>query len=117
MQAHPEFMQDHFRELLKNLEKPILHNAIKRNTVRLLQDISIPEKYQGEVMNLCFTYVENPAEAVAIKAFSLTVLGNLSKQYPEIIPEIKLLIADQLAQQTAAFKSRARVLLKQFEGS
>ncbi len=110
---HPVFIKTNFSKLLKNLQKPNLHDSIKRNSIRLLQHVHIPEKYQGEVMNICFQYVENPAEAVAIKAFSLTVLGNLAKKYPEILPEVKLLIEDQLPHQTAAFKSRAKVFLKQ----
>jgi len=115
VEVYPEFIQHHLEELLQNLEKPNLHDAVKRNTVRILQEIPIPEKYHGQVMNICFGYVENPTEAVAIKAFSLTVLGNLAIQYPEIIPEIKLLIEDQLPHQTAAFKSRAKRLMKQFK--
>ena len=112
VEAHPEFIKDNFAKLLKNLKKSNLHNSIKRNSIRLLQHVAIPKKYQGPVMNYCFEYLESPTEAVAIKAFSLTVLGNLAKQYPEIIPEVKLLIEDQLPHQTAAFKSRAKVFLK-----
>ena len=111
--AHPEFIKKHWTALIKNLQKPNLHNAVKRNSIRLLQDIKIPKKYQGQIMDICFKYVESPTEAVAVKAFSLTVLGNLAKQYPEIIPEIKLLIEEQLPHQTAAFKSRAKVFFKQ----
>lgn len=110
--AHPGFITKHWAQLLKNLQRPNLHNAVKRNSIRLLQDIIIPKKYQGQVMDICFKYLESPAEAVAIKAFSLTVLQNLSKQYPEIIPEIKLLIQEQLPHQTAAFKVRAKVFLR-----
>jgi hypothetical protein len=40
------------------------------------------------------------------------VLSNLAKQYPEIIPEIKLLVEEQLGRQTAAFKNRAKMFLK-----
>ena len=112
VEAHPEFIKDNFSKLLKNLEKPDLHDSVKRNSIRLLQHVAIPKKYQGQVMNYCFEYLESPSEAVAIKAFSLTVLGSLAKQYPEIIPEVKLLIEDQLPRQTAAFKSRAKVFLK-----
>ena len=65
-------------------------------------------------MDACCKYVESSTEAVAIKAFALTVLGNLAKKYPEIIPEIKIIIEDQLAHQTAAFKSRAKKFLKKF---
>lgn len=109
---HPQFIKKQFKPLIKNLYKAGIHNAIKRNTVRILQEIDIPKRYQGEVMNLCFEYVASPTEAVAVKAFSLTVLAKMAKLYPEIIPEIKLLIEDQLPNQTAAFISRAKHLIK-----
>ncbi len=112
--AHPSFMKKNFEKLITNLNKPNLHDSIKRNTVRLLQQIEIPEKLEGVVMEICFNYVESPKEAVAIKAFSLTILGKLAKKYPEIIPEIKLLIEEQLTHQRAAFKSRAKKFLKEF---
>jgi hypothetical protein len=111
--AHPNFIAKHWGRLIKNLQKPNLHNAVKRNSIRLLQNITIPKKYQGQLMDICFKYVASPTEAVAIKAFSLTVLSNLAQQYPEIIPEIKLLIEEQLGRQTAAFKSRAKIFLKE----
>lgn len=112
---HPEFIKKQFGALVNNLHKPGIHNAVKRNTLHILQGIEIPEKYQGEVMNLCFQYVESPTEAIATKAYSLTVLGNLAKLYPEILPEIKLMIDKQLPNQRAAFKSRAKRLLKSIE--
>ncbi|CAN5254106.1 hypothetical protein BH11BAC5_BH11BAC5_20150 [soil metagenome] len=113
VEAHPAFMKNNFESLLNNLQQPGLHDAVKRNTIRLLQYVDIPEKFQGKVMDICFAYVAAPTEAVAIKAFSLTVLGNLAKIYPEILPEIKLLIEEQLPHQTAAFKSRAKHFLQQ----
>ena len=109
--AHPEFIKKHWAALINNLQQPNLHNAVKRNSIRLLQDIDIPEKYQGPIMDLCFKYVESPTEAIAVKAFALTVLTNLAKQYPEIIPEIKLIIEDQSPCFTAALKVRAKKFL------
>ena len=110
---HPSLIKKRFHELIKNLQKPGIHDAVRRNTVRILQEIDIPKKYHGEVMDCCFRYVESPTEAVAVKAFSLTVLGKLAKLYPDILPEIKLLIEQQLPHQTAAFISRAKGLLKE----
>ena len=109
--AHPKFIQKHFSKLLKNLQKPKLHNSVKRNTVRLLQDISVPKQFQGELMNICFDYISSPDEAVAVKAFALTVLDNLSKQYPEIKSELKTIIDDRWDYESAAFKSRAKKIL------
>ena len=86
--THPELMNGNFDKLLSNLKKANLHDAIKRNTVRLLDAIEIPVKYEGRIMEICFTYLESPGEAVAVKAFSIGILGKLAKKYPEIIPEI-----------------------------
>lgn len=110
--AHPKFIQKHFSKLLKNLQKPGLHNAVRRNTVRLLQDVNIPQKFQGQVMDLCFDYINSPTEAIAVKAFALTILDNLSQQYPEIKPELKTIIEDRWDYETAAFRSRAKKILK-----
>lgn len=112
--AHPSLMKKNMGKLIRNLQKPDIHDSIKRNTLRLLQSADIPLKYEGIIMNTCFEYIENPKEAVAIKAFSLTILGRLAKKYPEIISEIKLLIEDQAPVQTAAFTSRAKKVLKEF---
>ena len=91
----------------------MLHDAVKRNTLRLLQAISIPQRFHGEIMSLCFDYIASPDESAAIKAFSLTVLQNLSKQYPEIKQELKTIIEDRWEYESAAFKSRAKKILKQ----
>ncbi|MFT3751168.1 MAG: hypothetical protein QM768_22845 [Agriterribacter sp.] len=113
--AHPGLIRKHLKKIILNLKKPGIHNAVKRNTIRLLQAVEIPESLHGGVMDLCFQYIADPKEMVAVKAFSLTVLANLAKQYPEIIPELKLIILDQMPHETAAFKSRAQKILKQFD--
>ncbi len=114
VQDHPQLIKKHFGKLIKKLERKDIHDAVKRNSVRLLQYVNIPEKYHGQVMDICFRFISTPAEAVAIKAFSNTVLQNLAKQYPEIINEIKLVIEERWDYETAAFKSRAKKLLKEF---
>jgi hypothetical protein len=109
---HPHFIKKHFSKLIKNLHKPGIHDSIKRNSVRLLQHIEIPKKFHGEVMDICFHYISSPNEPVAIKAFSLTILQNLSKDYPEIKNELKLVIEDRWPHETAAFRSRAKKILR-----
>jgi hypothetical protein len=112
--AHPGLIKKHWKKLVGNLHKPNIHNAVKRNSLRLLQDIEIPEAYEGEIMDICFAFAGSPTEAIAVKAFALTVLGNLAKKYPDIIPELKVLIEDNMPHATPAFKSRAKKLLKEF---
>src|ERR1700704_2181243 len=54
VRAHPELIKPYFKPLLDNLGRKDLHVAVARNTLRLLQDVTIPKKFQGRVMNACF---------------------------------------------------------------
>ena len=114
---HPELFHSSLDVLIDNLESRELHNAVKRHTMRILETITIPVQLHGKVMKCCFEFVESPSEAVAVKAYALTILGKLALAYPDIIPEITLVIEEQLPTQTPAFKSRAKHLLKAFTRS
>jgi hypothetical protein len=113
--AYPILINKHWKTLMLHLKKPNLHDAVKRNSIRFMQEIDLPEKHHGAIMDLCFTYLESPKESLAVKVFSMSVLANLAKNYPEIKPELKLLIEDQLPHQSAGFKSRAKKVLKALE--
>jgi hypothetical protein len=47
-----------------------------------------------------------------VKAFSLSILSNLSADYPEIRGELKIIIEEQWEHATPAFRSRAKKILK-----
>jgi len=112
VQRHPELITPYYRQLLDNLGRKDIHVAVVRNTVRLLQDVSIPKRWHGRVMSVCFEFVEDPATPIAVKAFALSILSNLSAKYPEIKGELKTLIESQWEQATPAFRSRAKKILK-----
>jgi len=109
---HPELIRKHLGRLIKNLEKQGLHDSVKRNSVRILRDLDIPERYHGQVMNTCFRFIESPDEAVAIKAFSLIILEKLLPQYPDIKNELKLIIEERWEYEKPAFRGRAKKILK-----
>lgn len=111
-EKNPSLMQPHIKTLVAQLDRTDVHAAVIRNSVRILQQIEIPEAYHGDVMNACFKFIETPSTPAAIKAFSLTVLHRLSAIYPDIKAELKLIIEESYEQETAAFKSRANHLLK-----
>lgn len=111
----PHLIQPYLKELIDQLDKKDKHNAVIRNTVRILQDIEIPEQYHGKLMNNCFGFIEEPKTPVAIKAFSLTILFNLCKIYPEIKQELILIIEDNMLHAAPAFKSRGRKILLQLK--
>lgn len=115
-QEHPSLVLPHLDKLLALLEDPRVHNAVTRSIVRMLQYVTIPERYQGPVMNCCFDFIASPTQPAAVKAFSLTILEHLADSYPDIIPELKLIIEEQWPHETPAFHVRARRILKKFSG-
>jgi hypothetical protein len=110
--SHPELIKPYFSQLLVKLKRPDVHDAVRRNTVRLLQDVDIPRRYHGQIMETCFGFIQSLDTAGAIKAFSLSILSNLAKSYPGIIPELQLIIRDRWDYEKAAFRSRAKKILQ-----
>ncbi|HEX6890773.1 MAG TPA: hypothetical protein VF141_08770 [Chryseolinea sp.] len=106
VERHPELILPHLGRILKHLSRPGVHDAVKRNTVRLLQFIKIPPRYLGAVADLCFRYLSDRKEAIAVRVFSMTVLSNMVSIEPGLREELKLLIEDELPYASAAFRSR-----------
>ena len=113
VEKHPELISPYIKRLLNNLSRKGVHNAVIRNTMRLLQYVAVQPKYHGQLMNICFELIQSNEMPVAPKAFSLSILHNMSVQYPEIIPELKLIIEDRWEHETVAFRTRAKKILKQ----
>lgn len=112
MIGEPRLLIPHIDALVARMATPGIHPAAKRNVVRALQYIDLPESVHGAVMNICFDLLADPAETIAVRCFSMTVLGNLTKYYPEIKPELRIIIEDALQQEpSAGFKNRGEKLL------
>lgn len=110
---HPELIAPHLPAMVQRMEDAGIPVAVKRNVIRVLQFLPIPPALHGPVMNHCFTFLADPAETVAVRAFSMTVLAHLAKDYPDIKQELRLILEDQLAQKNSpGFASRARKVLK-----
>ena len=109
---NPDLIKPYIKDLVAQLTRKDVHDAVIRNSVRILQQIEIPEKLHGELMNNCFSFIESATTPVAIKAFSLTTLFNLSKIYPEIKNELRIIIEERWNNETAAFKQRGKKILK-----
>jgi hypothetical protein len=115
VERHPGLILPHLGQILSAVTKPNSHDAVKRNTVRLLQFIDVPSRYRGRVADLCFTYLQNRKEPIAVRVFSMTVLHNLAKHLPDLQRDLRLLIEDELPYASPAFRSRARGILKEMD--
>jgi hypothetical protein len=107
----PELLKPYMRSMVAKLENP-LHSAIVRNTLRTWQDMQIPEVYMGEIFERCIQYIANPKEAIAVRAFSITVCANICKTYPELFIELDLILTEIIGYETsAAVLHRAKKIL------
>jgi hypothetical protein len=111
---HPQWMLPFMEQMIAYLKTP-KHDAVVRNTVRLWQNMEIPEGWQGEIFELCFGFVTTPNTPIAIKAFSITVCENISKNYPELKEELILAIEDQMEFGSPGVKNRGQKLLKKLK--
>src|ERR1700761_6101534 len=59
VRAHPSLIAPYFKQLLDNLQRSDIPVAVVRNTVRLLQDVTIPTKFHGRVMSICFDFIQS----------------------------------------------------------
>ncbi|ELR70412.1 hypothetical protein C900_03766 [Fulvivirga imtechensis AK7] len=108
---HPELLLPHLDEILLNLRRNI-HVAVKRNTLRVLQYVDLPDHLQGPAADICFKIMGSGNEPVAVKVFAMTVLANICKKEPELKNELRILIEDQMPYGSAGFISRGAKILK-----
>lgn len=115
-EKQPQLLTPHLHVMVNRMGDDGIPVAVKRNVVRVLQHLDIPDDLQGPVMDHCFRFLEDRQETVAVKAFSMTVLARLAKLYPDIRQEIVLLIEDLLREgATPGIVSRGKRTLKELE--
>ena len=116
-EQYPHLLTSYLPDMLAHCEAPDLPVAVKRNVVRMLQHIEIPESVHGTTMNLCFQVLSDPKETVAVRCFSMSVLARLALHYPELKQELNCVIKDALQYElvSAAFKARAKKVLDQIK--
>ena len=112
---HPRLIRPHLGPMIENLRNPNLHDAVKRNTVRTLQFIRIPQDLQGIAADVCFNFLASASETIAVRAFSMTVLLNIVKEEPGLKNELKLVVEELLPYGSTGLKNRARKTLAALE--
>jgi len=107
----PFLITPYLESIILNLKNDV-HDAVRRNTIRVLQFVEIPEPLFGITSEFCFELLASKKEPVAIKAFSMSVLFEIVKKIPELKTELQVLIEDQMPYSSPAFTSRGGKILK-----
>ncbi|MDO6760036.1 adenylosuccinate lyase [Tamlana sp. 2_MG-2023] len=74
----------------------------------------LTETHKERIIETCFDYMIND-EKVAAKAYGMTTLFMLGHEYDWVHPELEIILNRDFAIQSAAFKARARHILKKLK--
>lgn len=88
-----------------------LHDAQVRNTIRILEEIPIPEDLEGLVYEHCFTFLADPHQAIAIRAFSMRVLERIASKHHDLISELVSEIQFLLPHASSGLKNRGKKIV------
>lgn len=111
---YPWLIEKHLETLIDNLANTST-DTVKRNTVRILQFVDIPDDLLGITADTCFSLLNSSKESIAVRAHCMTILFNVVKKYPEMKEELKVSIEDQLPFASAGIKNRGLKILKAIE--
>ena len=78
------------------------HDAVKRGMMRVYQWLAIDEEIEGELFDYIIKYLANPEEAIAIKAFGMTVARRICEKYPELANELLPYVETLVQQKVSA---------------
>ena len=115
VKAFPSLILPYIEKMIRNTAKQNLHVAVKRNTVKILEDIAIPEKFTGLCADMCFSLLASKTETLAVKVYSMSVLAKICKKEPGLKNELKLIVEEQLPYSTAGFRTRAKRVFSELE--
>lgn len=116
-EEHPAMVAKFLPKIIKRLDDEKIHVAVKRNVVRVLQFLPIPEKCEVKVLDHCLKYIADPNETVAVRCFAMTVAANLAIQYPELKREVTDTIKLSIKSTTPGLKVRSRDVLKKLDNN
>ena len=115
VEKYPDLLIPYYNEIIMMLQKPNEHDAVRRNILRMLQYQTIPEEFDGQLLDLSFRCLEDKQQPIAIRVFAMQLAYNISEKYPEIKPELKLIIEEMMPFASAGVKSRAKKIMAKLD--
>lgn len=113
VRKHPSLIRPWFSKMIKKMGDKTAHDAVRRNALRILEAVDIPKKYCGLLFETSNNYLHDINEPIAVRAFSISVMCNIAKKFPDLNPEVKLNAEGLLHCGIPALEARSRNTLKE----
>src|SRR3990172_4597317 len=114
-EIHPPLITPWIPALLKKMQEPGVHDALKRNVVGILQCCELPPSQLGVIATICFDYLSSPDTPIAVRVNAMTVLQRIAEREPDLKRELRTSIELILPNGGGAICSRAKKVLKQLD--
>jgi hypothetical protein len=103
-----------YNSLIINKIREIHSKSVLRNFLKIYAEVPVglTNKSKSVLLNQCFDFLTSPDYPVAVKAYSIQILYNLSREIPEIGLELYNLLDDQLPASSPGYASRAKKIMK-----
>jgi len=115
-EEEPDLIRPYLGEILEKLVF-LTDQSVIRNFLHVFDNFvpELSEDKLGSLLQLCFDYIEDLSQTIAVRTYSLKLLYLISQRIPEIKPEIIAIIHHHLPESTAGFIAQATQILKKLE--
>jgi len=112
LETHPEFLSPYVETLIEALPG-FGNDGVRRQVVKALAAREIPEELEGQLVDLCFCWLQSSVMPVAIKVHCMQILANITARHPDLAVELRTVIIEQIPRNSVGFASRGKKILKQ----
>ena len=98
---HPELLHPFFCEMIEQvqIEKS---TSKKRHFLKLISLNELTKDQQGFLFDFCTKTLTSDKEPIAVRVHAMQILHNIAKKEPELIPEIVLIIENEMENHSSA---------------
>lgn len=111
-----EIDQELIEPLLKDMVSALpglKKEGVKREFLRMIMEYPLPDdELLGVLLDICFRWLAEPAEPIAVKVHCMTILFEISKIIPEIKQELITTIEVAMAEGSAGVVNRGSKTIK-----
>ena len=115
---NPEIINPHLATIVEILPET-LNESVERSFLRILSftDMGLlSEKHHGLLADYCFSELNSPSSAIAIKAYTMEILFRLSMLYPQLANELAVSVRAIMEEGSAGIVARGNAILRKITG-
>ena len=109
----------HQKQVSRIVKSVLRHSnqSVIRTSLRLLSRQKLPKSVLGSLVDQCFKWLMSNKSDIAVKVHAMQILCNVTLEKTALKNELIMVIEDQMPQESAGFRARAKMVLKKLKNS